>query len=81
MMLETQQITEEEFDAREKELLDRLDQLQKRDTPLTDDEEPSEAAEASQDSETDNGEPDDEVEEEEPGETAQDERSEDDWEE
>ncbi|MGA2403511.1 MAG: gas vesicle protein GvpG [Syntrophobacteraceae bacterium] len=31
MMLETVKITEEEFDAREKELLDRLDQIQERD--------------------------------------------------
>jgi len=30
MMLETGKITEEEFDAREKELLDRLDQIQER---------------------------------------------------
>jgi hypothetical protein len=32
MMLETGKITEEEFDAREKELLDRLDQIQERGT-------------------------------------------------
>ena len=30
LMLETGKITEEEFDAREKELLDRLDQIQER---------------------------------------------------
>jgi hypothetical protein len=30
MMLETGRITEAEFDAREKELLDRLDQIQER---------------------------------------------------
>jgi len=30
MMLETGKITEEEFDARERELLDRLDQIQER---------------------------------------------------
>ena len=32
MRLETKQITEEEFDAQEKALLDRLDQLDKRDS-------------------------------------------------
>jgi len=32
MMLETGKLTEAEFDAREKELLDRLDELQDRDT-------------------------------------------------
>ncbi|MCF8038920.1 MAG: gas vesicle protein GvpG [Desulfohalobiaceae bacterium] len=30
MMLETEKITEEEFDKREKELLDRLDELEER---------------------------------------------------
>ncbi len=30
MMLETGKITEEEFDSREKELLDRLDEIQER---------------------------------------------------
>lgn len=30
MMLETGKITEEDFDAREKELLDRMDQIQER---------------------------------------------------
>jgi uncharacterized membrane protein len=30
MMLETGRITEDEFDAREKELLDRLDEIQER---------------------------------------------------
>jgi hypothetical protein len=32
MMLETGRITEDEFDAREKELLDRLDEIQERGT-------------------------------------------------
>jgi len=32
MMLETGKITEAEFDAREKELLDRLDEIQERGT-------------------------------------------------
>ena len=36
MMLETKQITEEEFDLKEKELLDRLDELQDRGDVLGD---------------------------------------------
>jgi hypothetical protein len=32
MMLETGKITDAEFDAREKELLDRLDEIQERDS-------------------------------------------------
>ena len=35
MKLETGQITEAEFDAREKVLLDRLDRLQEAETPIT----------------------------------------------
>lgn len=34
MMLETRQITEDEFDKREKELLDRLDEIQQREMPV-----------------------------------------------
>ncbi|MBI5789438.1 MAG: gas vesicle protein GvpG [Candidatus Schekmanbacteria bacterium] len=48
MMLETKQITEEEFDAREKELLDRLDKLRENGTLLedeTDEEETDETEE------------------------------------
>jgi hypothetical protein len=37
MMLETGRITEPEFDAREKELLDRLDEIQERKTRLEED--------------------------------------------
>jgi hypothetical protein len=36
MMLETERITEEEFDAREKQLLDRLEIIQERNTPIED---------------------------------------------
>ena len=39
MMLETGKITEAEFDAREKELLDRLDEIQERGTRIEDEEE------------------------------------------
>jgi len=39
MMLETGRITEEEFDAREKELLDRLDEIQERGTLIEEDRE------------------------------------------
>jgi hypothetical protein len=34
MMLETRQITEDEFEEREKELLDRLDEIQQREMPV-----------------------------------------------
>ena len=44
MMLETNQITEEEFDARERELLDRLEKIQKRKS-IADEEAASEDAE------------------------------------
>ncbi len=37
MMLETGKITESEFDAREKELLDRLDEIQGEETDIEDD--------------------------------------------
>jgi hypothetical protein len=37
MMLETGKITEAEFDGREKELLDRLDEIRDRDTHIGDD--------------------------------------------
>ncbi|MFZ0451196.1 MAG: gas vesicle protein GvpG [Desulfatiglandaceae bacterium] len=40
MMLETERITEEEFDAREKQLLDRLEMIQERNTRIQDDEDP-----------------------------------------
>jgi len=36
MMLETGKITESEFDAREKELLDRLDEVQDHETRVND---------------------------------------------
>jgi len=36
MMLETGKITESEFDAREKELLDRLDEIQEQGTGVND---------------------------------------------
>jgi hypothetical protein len=36
MMLETERITEDEFDAREKQLLDRLEMIQTRDTRIED---------------------------------------------
>lgn len=39
MMLETGRITEDEFDAREKELLDRLDEIQERGTLIEEDRE------------------------------------------
>ncbi len=39
MMLETERITEDEFDAREKQLLDRLEMIQERNTGIEDDEE------------------------------------------
>jgi hypothetical protein len=39
MMLETGRITEEEFDAREKELLDRLDEIQERGSLIEEDRE------------------------------------------
>ena len=39
MMLETGQITEDEFDSREKELLDRLDEIQERGTLIEEDRE------------------------------------------
>jgi len=39
MMLETGRITEEEFDAREKELLDRLDEIQERGSLIEEDKE------------------------------------------
>jgi hypothetical protein len=39
MMLETGRITEDEFDAREKELLDRLDEIQERGTLMEEDSE------------------------------------------
>ena len=81
MMLETQQITEEEFDAREKELLDRLDQLPERDTQLTDDEEQSEAAEEEPAGDAKDGELDDETEDEESDEGVQNEDRQDDREE
>jgi hypothetical protein len=38
MMLETERITEDEFDTREKQLLDRLEIIQERNTPIEDDE-------------------------------------------
>jgi hypothetical protein len=38
MMLETGKITESEFDAREKELLDRLDEIQDRETGIQNEE-------------------------------------------
>jgi hypothetical protein len=37
MMLETGRITEDEFDTREKELLDRLDEIQERGTLIQED--------------------------------------------
>jgi AAA15 family ATPase/GTPase len=40
MMLETERITEDEFDAREKQLLDRLEMIQEHDTRIEDDEDP-----------------------------------------
>jgi hypothetical protein len=40
MMLETERITEDEFDAREKQLLDRLEMIQERNTGIEDDEDP-----------------------------------------
>ncbi|MBU0505811.1 gas vesicle protein GvpG [bacterium] len=40
MMLETERITEDEFDAREKQLLDRLEMIQERNTRIEDDEDP-----------------------------------------
>ena len=40
MMLETERITEDEFDAREKQLLDRLEMVQDRNTRIEDDEDP-----------------------------------------
>ena len=47
MRLETKQITEEEFDAREKALLDRLDQLDERDSDTVgENEDPQNALEA-----------------------------------
>jgi len=39
MMLETGRITEAEFDAREKELLDRLDEIQERGSLIEEDRE------------------------------------------
>ena len=39
MMLETEKISEAEFDLREKELLDRLDEIQERGTTIEDDDE------------------------------------------
>ena len=39
MMLETEKISEAEFDVREKELLDRLDEIQERGTTIEDDDE------------------------------------------
>ena len=42
MMLETGKISEEEFNAREKELLDRLDELEERGTRLEDESEEDE---------------------------------------
>jgi len=41
MMLDTGKITEEAFDAREKELLDRLDQIQERGAHIEEEEEGS----------------------------------------
>jgi hypothetical protein len=38
MMLETERITEDEFDAREKQLLDRLEMIQDLNTRIEDDE-------------------------------------------
>ncbi|MFH1156632.1 MAG: gas vesicle protein GvpG [Pseudomonadota bacterium] len=38
MMLETERITEDEFDAREKQLLDRLEIIQERNTRIGDEE-------------------------------------------
>ncbi len=38
MLLETQQLSEEDFDQREKELLDRLDEIEQRETQLPADE-------------------------------------------
>lgn len=81
MRLETKQITEEEFDAREKKLLDRLDQLQKRDTQLTADEEQSEADEEEQAGDAKDGDRDDEKEDEESDEGVQNENLQDDREE
>jgi hypothetical protein len=43
MMLETERITEDEFDAREKQLLDRLEMIQERNTRIEDDEDPDTA--------------------------------------
>jgi hypothetical protein len=40
MMLETERITEDEFDAREKQLLDRLEMIQECNTRIEDDEDP-----------------------------------------
>ncbi|MDP2645003.1 MAG: gas vesicle protein GvpG [Desulfobacterales bacterium] len=40
MMLETERITEAEFDTREKQLLDRLEMIQERNTQIEDDEDP-----------------------------------------
>jgi septation ring formation regulator EzrA len=40
MMLETERITENEFDAREKQLLDRLEKIQESNTSIENDEDP-----------------------------------------
>jgi septation ring formation regulator EzrA len=40
MMLETERITENEFDAREKQLLDRLEKIQESNTRIENDEDP-----------------------------------------
>jgi septation ring formation regulator EzrA len=40
MMLETERITEDEFDAREKQLLDRLEKIQESNTRIENDEDP-----------------------------------------
>ena len=45
MMLETGKITEGEFSDREKDLLDRLDEIQKRDTGLEDEDQEDEEQE------------------------------------
>ena len=37
MMLETGQITEDEFDTKERELLDRLEEIQQREMPIEED--------------------------------------------
>lgn len=49
MMLETGKITEPEFDAREKELLDRLDEIQERGTRVEDEDKEEEQEDAEQD--------------------------------